>query len=182
MTSLCTSLPESLTPARVLPAADDRAADPSIECAVAEAHRPSFEANVSRAFQQLALKWLGDLFARYEKVTATCHNNRITVSPQSPQGFAVTLSTEGGRCKVLLGPCCEEFGSVAEATDYMTAAICGDLRLRVDLSERPHRWTVERRLPSGSWLDDTDAGIWPHSHRRPAGDAWYFRNHLDSEI
>jgi len=122
------------------------------------------------------------MLSRYEKVTATCSRNRITVAPVSTQGFAVTLSTEGGRCKVLLGPCCEEFGSVAEATAYMTAAIRGDLRLRVDVGQRPYRWAVERRLRTGSWLDDTEAVTWPNSDRRPDRNSWYFHNHPDPEL
>lgn len=140
--------------------------------------RADSEANISRAFQILALRWLDGLLAQHGELKATCRKNRITVSPVSVHGFAVTLSTEGGRCQVLLGPCCEEFGSMAEATDYMTAAIYGDLRLRVDLNWRPHRWAVERLLPDGSWIDDAAVEVPEGSHWCAPKDSCYFRNSL----
>ena len=143
--------------------------------------RPRFEANVSRAFQLLALSWLDGLLAQYSKLIANCSWNRITLQALSPQGFAVTLLTEGGRCKVLLGPCGEEFGSVAEATAYMTSAICGDLRLRVDLESRPHKWTVERRFPDGSWLEEGACGTLRGSDGIPFGNSWYFCNRPEPE-
>lgn len=177
MISLCTALPEHHSLWSTLP--EHEPSGPGTDPIKADARilRPDFEANVTRAFQLLALRWLDSLFERHEKVTASCGKNRITVAPLSPQGFATTLSTEGGRCKVLIGPCSEEFGSVAEATEYMTAAIRGDLRLRVDLDQRPHSWTVERRLADGSWIEDTEAETsWTRSYRQPVGKSWYFRN------
>lgn len=147
----------------------------------AGANRPEFEANMSRAFHLLALRWLDDLIASHPKVTAICARNRITVPPLSPQGFAVTLSTEGGRCKVQLGPLWEEFGSIAEATDYMDAALHGDLRLRVDLSQRPHAWAVERQLPDGSWIDDAMLESGELAEPCSRANAWYFRNESGSE-
>lgn len=136
------------------------------------------EANVSRAFQILALRWLDGLLAQHGHLKATCRKNRITVSPVSVHGFAVTLSTEGGRCRVMLGPCSEDFGSVSDATDYMTAAIRGDLRLRVDLNWRPHRWAVERLLPDATWIDDAAVDIPEGSHWVAPQDSCYFRNSL----
>jgi hypothetical protein len=144
----------------------------------APASRSDSEANVSRAFQILALRWLDNLLAEHAELKATCRKNRITVSPLSMHGFAVTLSTEGGRCQVLLGPCSEEFGSVAEATDYMMAAVRGDLRLRVDLNWRPHRWAVERQLSDGTWIDDTAVEVPQGSHWCAPKDSCYFRNSL----
>lgn len=181
MASLCAFSPAYPAQSNHLPNHGHTAtyADPG--CFGASEGRPDFEENLSRAFQVLALRWLDDIFARYQKATAICSRNRITVPPISPQGFAVTLSTDGGRCRVLLGPSCEEFGSVAEATEYMTAAICGDLRLRVSLDRRPHRWTVERRLPDGSWIDDAAFETLPGAHPCSADNAWYFRNDPDGE-
>jgi hypothetical protein len=140
--------------------------------------RADSEANVSRTFQILALRWLDGLLARHGHLKATCRKNRITVSPVSVHGFAVTLSTERGRCQVLLGPCSEEFGSVADATDYMMAAIRGDLRLRVDLNWRPYRWAVERLLPDGTWIDDAAVTMPEGSHWCAPQDSCYFRNSL----
>jgi hypothetical protein len=176
VSSLCASLHEF--PALPSARPDTRQVEVRADLAPAnvEARRIDFEAKISRAYQQLALKWLDGLLTRYEKVTAACGRNRITVQPLSPQGFAATLSIEGGRCKVLLGPCCEEFGSVAEATEYMTAAIRGDLRLRVNLDQRPHRWAVERRFSNGTWLDE--AAVEADEH---AGNSWYFRNQPEAE-
>ena len=133
---------------------------------------------MSRAFQGLALRWLDGVLARHGELKATCRKNRITVSPVSVHGFALTLSTEAGRCRVMLGPCCEEFGSVAEATAYMTAAIYGDLRLRVDLNRRPHRWAVERLMPGGTWVDDAAVEVGMGSQCCGPADFCYFRNSL----
>lgn len=170
MSSLCAVLPEFPVPADYHePMPLEGQSDPG---------RAGFETNVSRAFQVLALRWLDGLLARHDNLKATCRKNRITVSPVSVHGFAATLSTEGGRCRVLLGPCCEEFGSVAEATDYMTAAIRGDLRLRVDLNWQPHRWAVERLLPDGSWIDDAAVETPLGSHWCAPKDSCYFRNSL----
>ena len=181
MISLCTVLPEHPSLSSVLPELGQHALGADLTDADRRFHRPDFEANVSRAFQLLALRWLDHLLERYENVTASCGKNRITVPPLSPQGFTVMLSTEGGRCKVLIGPCGEEFGSVAEATDYMTAAVRGDLRLRVDLDRRPHRWTVERRLADGSWMDDAAAETSAGAYPCPARSSWYFRNQPEPE-
>jgi hypothetical protein len=152
--------------------------EPVLLVGASDRSRMNSEANVSRAFQVLALRWLDGLLARHGELKATCRKNRITVSPVSLQGFAVTLSTEAGRCRVMLGPCCEEFGSVAEATAYMTAAIHGDLRLRVDLNWRPHRWAVERLMPGGTWVDDAAAEVGVGSQCCGPADSCYFRNSL----
>ncbi|MET0568741.1 MAG: hypothetical protein ABWZ74_06645 [Hyphomicrobiaceae bacterium] len=152
--------------------------EPMVSMGTSGSSRADWEANVSRAFQILALRWLDGLLAQYGHLKATCRKNRITVSPVSVHGFAVTLSTEGGRCQVLLGPCREEFGSVADATDYMMAAIRGDLRLRVDLNWRPHRWVVERLLPDGTWIDDAAVEMPEGSHWCGPQDSCVFRNAL----
>lgn len=169
MSQLCTLMPECPIPAPHL--------DPMALIGTSGPSRAGSEANVSRAFQLLALRWLDGLLAEHSNLKATCRKNRITVSPASVHGFAVTLSTDGGRCQVLLGPCTEEFGSVADATDYMMAAIRGDLRLRVDLNWRPHRWAVERLLPDGAWIDDA-VKVPEGSHWCGPQDSCYFRNSL----
>ncbi len=170
MSQLCTALPEFPVPATHH--------DSILLMGTSVSSRTGSEANVSRAFQSLALRWLDGLLAEHGHLKATCRKNRITVSPASVHGFAVTLSTEGGRCQVLLGPCSEEFGSVADATDYMMAAIRGDLRLRVDLNWRPHRWVVERLLPDGAWIDDAAVKVPDGSRWCAPQDSCYFRNSL----
>lgn len=170
MSQLCAVLPE-------FPVPTDHH-EPMPMAGPSGASRASSEANVSRAFQILALRWLDNLLAQHAGLKATCRQNRITVSPVSVHGFAVTLSTAGGRCQVLLGPCSEEFGSVADATDYMTSAIRGHLRLRVDLNWRPYRWAVERLLPDASWVDDTALDIPDGSREVAPRDSCYFRNSL----
>lgn len=170
MSQLCTLLPEFPAPATHH--------EPMAPMGTSGLSRMGSEANVSRAFQILALRWLDGLLAQHGHLKAACRQNRITVSPVSVHGFAVTLSTEGGRCQVLLGPCSEEFGSVADATDYMMAAIRGDLRLRVDLNWRPHRWVVERVLPDGTWIDDAAVKVPEGSQWCGPQDSCYFRNSL----
>ncbi len=170
MSNLCAVLPEFPVPATCH--------EPVPPMAACGSRRSDSEANVSRAFQILALRWLDGLLAQHGHLKATCRKNRITVSPFSVHGFAVTLSTEGGRCQVLLGPCSEDFGSVADATDYMMAAIRGDLRLRVDLNWRPHRWAVERVLPDGTWIDDAAVKVPDGSHWCAPQESCYFRNTL----
>jgi hypothetical protein len=170
MSQLCAVLPEFPVPATLH--------EPMLMAGASDPSRTHSEAKVSRAFQVLALQWLDSLLARHGELKASCRKNGITVSPVSVHGFSVTLSIEGGRCRVILGPCCEEFGSVAEATAYMTAAIYGDLRLRVDLNRRPHRWAIERLMPGGTWVDDVAVAVGVGSQCCGLADFCYFRNSL----
>ncbi len=174
MASICSVLPEFPLPRQAEPGAGEDASETLP--AVLDASRNAGEHKLSRAFQRLALMWLDKLLSEHPNLKAVCRNNQITILPPTTLGFATTLSVDRGRCKVLLGPCSKDFGSVVEATMYMTAAIRGDLRLRVDLNWRPYRWRVECHLPDGSWADDLTIEIPKGSQYCAPPHSCYFRN------
>ena len=91
---------------------------------------------------------------RYEHTATT-----ITVAPESPDGFPVSLHEDGGAYVVGLGGWHEHFASESEAIGCFAFGLSDRCRLRVTSRGRTeYRWTVQR-LVDGAWRDDSETGL-----------------------
>lgn len=91
---------------------------------------------------------------RYEH-TATS----ITVAPESPDGFPVTLDVEGSTYVVAFGGWHGHFDSESEALNCFGSGLCDQCRLRVtSRGGTEYRWSVQQ-LIDGAWCDSSQTGL-----------------------
>ena len=116
-----------------------------------------FAANIGRVLHARAVQKLTKVLEHHPGVFVVYNDNLIAIPSPTAQGFSMSISTDRGRCTVVFGQWEDDFASADEAVGLIDDALHGDLRLRVDIGERESHWVLERRLPSGTWLEQ------PHS-------------------
>lgn len=86
-------------------------------------------------------------------------SSSITVSPESSDGFPVSLHQEGTSFVVGFGGWHEHFDSESEALNCFSFGLSDQCRLRVtSRGGTDYRWTVQH-LVDGSWCDDSQTGL-----------------------
>jgi hypothetical protein len=91
---------------------------------------------------------------RYEQTPAS-----ITITPESPDGFPVSLHLEGRDFVVGFGGWHEHFKDEGEALDCFAFGLSDQCRLRVtSRGGADYRWTVQH-LVDGNWRDYSETGL-----------------------
>lgn len=96
---------------------------------------------------------------RYPHVQYEHTANSITVAPESPDGFPVSLHVDGSTFVVGFGGWHEHFDSESEALNCFGGGLSDQCRLRVtSRGGTAYRWTVQRFI-DGAWCDDSQTGL-----------------------
>lgn len=85
-------------------------------------------------------------------------DNAVTIEPQAPNGFSVSLEESHGKYTVSFDGWHEEFDTAEEALDCFALGLSDQCRLRVELKGGvAYRWTLEF-LVKGAWMEDSTTG------------------------
>lgn len=96
---------------------------------------------------------------RYPHLIYEQKENSITVAPDSPDGFPVSLQEDGGCFVVGFGGWHEHFDSESEALNCFVFGLSDQCRLRVaSRGSVDYRWTVQH-LVNGRWCDESETGL-----------------------
>lgn len=88
-------------------------------------------------------------------VPVTVDGDLVLIPRQSNDGPDVSVLVSGHRCTVAIGPWYEDMPSLDMALEYVTRAVDGAMRVRIDtLGGKPWKYTLER-LESGSWVEES---------------------------
>lgn len=132
---------------------DDGYDEPSeLTSASAQLARAMLEATMERAIHRRLLKEFVRLSRDYPTLPLILTEKRLSIPCGAPDEFNMVIATNRGRCVVHLGAWRDEFASVGEAIELIDAAVCGDIRLRIDIDERAQHCSAERRLTNGDWI------------------------------
>ncbi len=112
-----------------------------------------FAANIGRVLHARAVQKLTRVLEHHPGVFVVYNDNLIAIPSPTAQGFSMSIVTDRGRCTVVFGQWEDDFASADEAVALIDEALYGDVRMRVDIGERASRWVLERRLPSGTWIE-----------------------------
>ncbi len=118
-----------------------------------------FATNIGRVLHARCVRELGRLLTRHPNLVVACTDNLITIPSPAAHGFTMSIVTDRGRCTVVFGEWEDDFTAVEEAVGLIEDALHGDIRLRVDVDEHDTRWTLERRLPDGTWMEQPRASL-----------------------
>jgi hypothetical protein len=95
----------------------------------------------------------------YPELVCRVSGEMVTVEPQTPDGFPVSLAEGQREWVVSLGGWHEHFESEDEALNCFAFGLSGSCRLRVHYrGSYPYRWAVERRTGDG-WREESTVGL-----------------------
>jgi hypothetical protein len=124
-----------------------------------------FAANIGRVLHARAVQKLTKVLEHHPGVFVVYNDNLIAIPSPTAQGFSMAIVTDRGRCTVVFGQWEDDFASADEAVALIDDALHGDIRLRVDIGELESHWVLERRLPSGTWLEQPRSCLQNTPHR-----------------
>lgn len=88
-------------------------------------------------------------------IPVSVEGDLVLIPRQSSEGPDVSVLVSGHRCTVAIGPWYEDMPSLDMALEYVTRAVDGAMRVRIDtLGGKPWKYTLER-LESGSWVEES---------------------------
>jgi hypothetical protein len=83
-------------------------------------------------------------------------DNAVTVLRVTPHGPDVTVIFSNGRCTLAIGSWHDDLVSLDTVMEYVKLAVTGGLRVRIDqLSGKPWKYALERRLDDGAWQEES---------------------------
>lgn len=122
------------------------------EFTIGDAARDALEAAIGRAFHMRVLKGVAQLVQSFPRLPLLLTENRISISRTAPDGFPMSVETERGRYVVRFAEWSDELVLASEVIELLEAALCGRIRVRVDMDIYGTHWRAERLVPTGEWI------------------------------